>query len=205
MMNKWNVFHFLWASNFFYCVVIIVVIQVVKMLISCQKHLVTHLSFNINPQSFDSITHRVTCLHTRQIFQKLRINSHIRWFFMQLIIIRWVVLWLFQFAWVCIFSSVSIWIVLWCKVSVWSCFSCTRLLSLINTRKLLLGFRAASFINHLLTMLLISHTKTRLLWILDSNFRCTTLNLIVFKAYSFVRDIVALFFVFFIFWIGDFI
>ena len=111
---------------------------------------------------------------------------------MQLVIIRGIIL-LFKdwFLW-----SISIWVALRLVSLIWSCFSISWL---IYSRKLLLWFGTSSFIN-LLSNLLLVLRKCWFLRILNCYFWSTTLNLVIVKAYSFIRDIVALLF-FFFFWV----
>ena len=60
MMNQRDEFHLFAANNSFndiICLIIIVILEVVQVLIRSDESLVTKLLFEIDPQSFDSITH----------------------------------------------------------------------------------------------------------------------------------------------------
>lgn len=68
MMDQRHEFH-LFASNdsFNHIIglIIIVILEVVQMLIRSDESLVTKLLFEIDPESFDSVSHRISRLDSR--------------------------------------------------------------------------------------------------------------------------------------------
>ena len=78
-MDKWQEFLFLGSNDLVNHISIIIIIHICEVLISCNEWLLTQLSFQVNSKSFDSVRHRVGCLHARKILQKFWGNTHFRW------------------------------------------------------------------------------------------------------------------------------
>jgi hypothetical protein len=87
-MDQRNELHFLCSHNSFNHVgVVVIVVQVRQMLVGSDEGVVTKLGLKIDSQCFDSVAHRIRCLHAWQVLQEFWVNSHVGWFFMQLVVL----------------------------------------------------------------------------------------------------------------------
>jgi hypothetical protein len=68
MMDQRYEFHLFATNNSLYdlvCLIIIVILEVVQVLICSDECLITQLLFKIDPQSFNSVAHRISRLNSR--------------------------------------------------------------------------------------------------------------------------------------------
>ena len=57
------------------------------MLVNSNECFIAKLGFEVHSESFNSEAHGVAGLHTRQVLQKFRVDTHVWWFLVELVFV----------------------------------------------------------------------------------------------------------------------